>query len=414
MKPKIAPFAALTFRDFRILWSGVFLSRIGTEMQIVAINWHVYQLTGSALSLGVLGLTRFIALFCSAPFGGIMADKVDRKKTIIVTHIILTALSLILTTITMQGVISPLLIYIIIASQAIVMSFDTPAHQSLLPLLVPQKYFLNASGLHTIMRQSAILIGPAIGGFVIAYLGVSGVYGINTISYVAVIIAMLLIRPTKQNIASTISFNFSTLKTGYSFVKKTPIIYSTMLVDFFATFFSSATVLLPIFAKDILHVGPQGLGLLYAAPAVGGIVAGLLFSAIGTVKKQGKLIILAVCLYGVGTILFGLSRSFYLSLFFLTFIGAGDMISTIIRTAIRQINTPDHLRGRMVSINMLFFMGGPQLGEAEAGLLAFLFGAPTSVVFGGVATIVAVLLLAVKIKDFREYQGDENVIESQK
>lgn len=180
-----------------------------------------------------------------------------------------------------------------------------------------------------------------------------------------------------------------------------------MILDFFATFFSSATVLLPAFAKDILAVGPKGLGLLYAAPSVGGIVAGLIVSSFHNLKNQGKILLSAVFVYGLATILFGISRSFYLSLLFLGLTGVGDVVSTVIRNTIRHSTTPDYIRGRMTSINMLFFMGGPQLGEVEAGILAAAIGTPLSVVVGGIGTIIATALITVLIPKLRKYQGDE-------
>lgn len=185
-----------------------------------------------------------------------------------------------------------------------------------------------------------------------------------------------------------------------------------MLLDFFATFFSSATVLLPIFAKDILAVGPKGLGILYAAPALGAVIAGLIVSSLGHLKNQGKILLGAIIIYGMATIFFGISRSFFLSLIFLFLTGVGDVVSTIIRNTIRQLTTPDYLRGRMVSVNMIFFMGGPQLGEAEAGILAAAIGTPASVVVGGIGTIIATLMLAFFIPKLKNYQGNKVVVSS--
>ncbi len=409
MKPRTSPFTALQFRDFRLLWIGMLISRIGTEMQVVAINWQTYLLTSSALSLGLIGLSRFLPVLFVSPISGVAADKFDRKKIMFVATLGLTIVSLFLTLCSFTHHVSPLLIYIVIALQSFFMVFDTPARQSIVPLLVPKKNVIHAVSINTIMWQSSILLGPALGGFIIAYFGVSTVYLLNTISYIAVLIAILFMGEVKQEKITDASFSLNTVKEGLSFVKNTPIIYSSMLLDFFATFFSSATVLLPIFAKDMLHVGPQGLGFLYAAPAIGAVVAGLFFSSLGHVKKQGKIVIVAVCLYGLGTILFGLSRSFWLSLFFLSFIGAGDMISSIIRNTMRQLATPDSLRGRMISTNMIFFMGGPQLGEAEAGFLAFVVGGPVSVVIGGVATIVAALSIGYFVPKLRNYQGHDSL-----
>lgn len=406
-RSKISPFAALKFRDFRLLWIGLLISRIGSEMQVVAVNWQVYLMTGSALSLGLIGLSRFLPIIFFSLFGGMAADIFNRRKIMLFSQFLMILVSGVLAFTTYSGHISPLLIYFLIAGNSIASAFDTPARQSLVPSLLPKKYFMNGVSLNTIMWQTAIVLGPSLSGFIIAYSGVTSVYIINFFSFFAVIIALIMMKISGRVEGKTAYFNLSSLKEGLSFVIKTPIIFSTMLLDFFATFFSSATVLLPIFAKDILAVGPQGLGFLYAAPSLGAVIAGIIFSSLGHLKNQGKILLVSVALYGVATILFGLSRSFYLSLFFLALIGAGDVVSTIIRNTMRQLSTPDHLRGRMVSVNMLFFYGGPQLGEAEAGLAAAFLGTPLSVVLGGAGTILATLILSALIPQLRRYSGSK-------
>lgn len=407
MKPKISPFAALKFRDFRLLWIGLLISRIGSEMQVVAVNWQVYLMTGSAFSLGLIGLSRFLPILFFSLLGGIAADIFDRRKIMLFSQFLMIFVSCVLAFTTYTGHITPVLIYLLIAGNSLASVFDTPARQSFTPSLLPKKYFMNAVTLNTIMWQTAIVLGPSLAGFIIAYLGVTSVYIINFFSFFAVIIALVMMKTSGRVERKTAYFNLASLQEGLSFVKRTPIIFSTMLLDFFATFFASATVLLPIFAKDILMVGPQGLGFLYAAPSLGAVIAGIIFSSLGRLKNQGKILIVSVALYGAATILFGLSKSFYLSLFFLALIGAGDVVSTIIRNTIRQLSTPDHLRGRMVSVNMLFFYGGPQLGEAEAGVAAAMFGAPLSVVIGGAGTILATLILSALIPQLRRYSGSK-------
>lgn len=376
-------------------------------MQVVALNWQIYLITGSALSLGLIGLSRFLPIIFFSLAGGMIADIADRKKLMIAAQTISMATAFIFAITTFTHNISPLLIYILLAINSIATSFETPARQSLVPALVPEKYFINAVSLNTIMWQSAMVIGPTIAGFIIALHGVGAVYTLNALSFLAVIFSLFAIRPPKSPRPIKVDFNLDTVRDGIRFVINTPIIYSTMLLDFFATFFASATVLLPIFAKDILKVGPQGMGILYAAASIGAVSAGLFVSSLGHIKHQGKILLTAVSIYGLATIFFGLSKSFYLSILFLFLTGAGDVISTIIRNTIRQLATPDHIRGRMVSINMIFFMGGPQLGETEAGITAAMLGAPFSVVLGGVGTLAAVGLLALLIPKLRNYQGDE-------
>lgn len=411
MKQKISPFVALQYRDFRLLWLGLFISAIGSEMQMVAVNWHVYLLTKSPFSLGIIGLVRFLPLLLLAPISGMIADIIDRKKLILISQILMTVFSFVLAFSTFTHIVSPLVIYILIALISAALAFDMPARQSIVPSLVPKKHFINAVSINVTMRQTSMVLGPMFGGFVIAFLGVGNVYFINALSFFGVILAVLAMAPLKRLTTVKPPFNWTSLKEGFVFVKNSPMIYSTMLLDFFATFFSAATVLLPVFANDILKVGPKGLGFLYAAPSIGAITAGLIISSLhGRLKHQGSILIVGVLLYGVSTILFGFSRSFTLSLVFLFMSGIGDMISTVIRNTIRQLMTPDYIRGRMVAVNMIFFMGGPQLGELEAGVVAGLFGTPLSVVVGGLGTILATLFIAWKTPQLKKYQGHEIIV----
>ena len=201
-----------------------------------------------------------------------------------------------------------------------------------------------------------------------------------------------------------IDFSFKSMWDGVRFVFSNEILIYTMALDFIANFFSSATTLLPIFAKDIFETGPKGLGLLYSAPAIGSTIAGLVLASIHTIKRQGLWILGGVLLYGVATTAFGLSSSFVLALVFLSLVGVGDMVSTVLRSTIRQLLTPDHMKGRMVGVNTVFVQGGPMIGEAEAGFVAHLYGAPFSVVSGGVVTVLLTLLIAWRVPHLRNYK----------
>lgn len=407
---RINPFSALQYRDFCLLWFGLLISAIGSQMQIVAIIWHVYTLTKSPLSLGLIGLARFLPLIFFAFIGGIAADKFRRSKILIFAQIIMGIVAVLLTIVTYTGHINSIFIYIMLMLNSIAAAFDSPARQSLTPLLVPKKNLMNAMSLNTLLWQSSLVIGPSLAGFVIAASGVGAVYLINAISFVPLLISLLIMKTPPRSTVQLPSFSLKSLKEGVHFIRQSPMIYSTMILDFFATFFASATVLLPIFAKDILLVGPQQLGILYAAPSIGAVMAGFIFSSFHYVRHQGKILVISVIIYGLATILFGLSRSFYLSLLFLGLGGIGDVISTILRNTIRQIITPDHLRGRMLGINMIFFMGGPQLGEVEAGMTAAIFGAPLSVILGGVGTIVITAIMVKIVPQLLRYQGEELTI----
>jgi len=399
-------FPALRYRDFRILWIGLLISNIGSQMQFAAINWHIFLLTHSALSLGLLGLTRFLPISIFALIGGTVADSHNRKKILLITQSSLTILSLILAFVTLTHHDSATIIYVITALSAIALAFDTPPRQAIVPALVKREHVSNAMNLNTIMWQIAMVAGPALSGFVIAWIGIGSIYLINAISFLAVIGALLIMKTSGEIEGDPSHVSFRSMVEGLKFVKSKTMIWSTMILDFFCTFFASATALLPIFADKILHVGPTGYGFLYAAQSVGAVFAGYTMAHLGNIKRQGKIILLSVSLYGLATILFGFSRLFILSFIALFFVGVGDCISTILRNTIRNLVTPDEMRGRMTSVNMIFFLGGPQLGEFEAGLLAAIVGVPISVAIGGLGTLIVVALVFTTIPQIRNYSHE--------
>ncbi len=393
-------------RDFILLQIGMFISRSGTFMQDIAINWQLYQLTKSPLSLGILGLAKFIPILIFSMISGIAADVFSRKKIILLVQVFSIFNALALAILTISGKITPLLIYLLVGLEAGLLSFEMPARQAILPNIVKKEDFSLAVNINNILYSSTNFIGPAISGFIIAFSGVQLIYLINAFSFLSVIIALIFMKPIVKTLEKQPVFNLESIKEGIKFVFKTPLIYSSMLIDFVATFFASATTLMPIFAVDILKVGPKELGFLYAAPSIGAIIAGMLFSFINKIKSKGKLLVFSICFFGLNTIFFALSRNFYLSLLFIGLSGAGDMISTIIRNVMRQLNTPDYLRGRMTAVNMVFYTGGPQLGETEAGIAASLIGTPLSVAFGGIATIIATIYIAIKTPQLLNYKDN--------
>ena len=283
-----------------------------------------------------------------------------------------------------------------------------PARQALLPTLVPREHLPNAISLNTIMFQAAAVTGPAIGGLLIASAGVAWAYVANAVSFGVVIVALLMMRdvPTHEpSEAASREISIRAALEGLRFVFRAPLIRSTMLLDFFATFFSSATALLPIFAQDILHVGAEGYGWLFAAPAAGALVTGaFLVVLMERIERRGHALLWSIACYGLATVVFGLSHSFWLTFGCLALSGASDTVSTVIRNVIRQLETPDRLRGRMTGINMVFFMGGPQLGELEAGVVANWLGAPFSVISGGLGCLLATGWVAASTPLLRRYR----------
>ncbi len=400
-------YPAFRYRDYRLLWSGQLISITGSQMEMVALNWHIYLLTHSAVALGIIGLVRVIPIIIFSLIGGSIADAHNRRRTLLITQTTSAVLALLLALCTFQGNITPTIIYVITAISAAVKAIDTPSRQAFFPSLVKKEHLMNAISLNIIMFQIASIAGPALAGLFIAQFSIGNVYLFNSLSFVAVIFGLLLMHATGEIEGEKTIVSRQSIKEGIQFAFSKSIIWSTMLLDFLSTFFSSATALLPIFAADILRVGPQGLGLLYAAPAIGAVIAGFVIAHIGNFGKQGKMLLYSVFVYGIGTILFGFSKNFYVSLLALFIVGAGDSISTVIRHTIRQVVTPDSMRGRIVALNMIFFQGGPQLGEFEAGLVAALIGAPLSVITGGIATLFVVSLMAYALPSLRTYDRHE-------
>jgi MFS family permease len=402
-------FSALRHRDFRLLWLGQIISVTGSQMQSVAINWHVYLLTKSAFALGLVGLFRGAPIILCSLLGGVVADAVDRKRLMVTTQCVMLASALFLTIATMSGLKSVWPIYILSSIASAAIAFDIPARQSLMPMLVPARDFPNAVSLGLVVFNIATIGGPSLAGFLLASHGPAIVYGVNAASFLAVIAALIAMRTSGRvegdQPRNTVSLD--ALKEGLKFVWRTPIIVQTMTLDFAATFFASATFLLPIFAQDVLHVGARGYGFLSAAPAVGSVVTALVMARVGTFHRQGRLVVVSVAVFGLATAAFGVSRVFWFSLMMLALTGAADTVSTVLRQTIRQLATPNHLRGRMTSINMMFFMGGPQLGELEAGIVASLIGAPLSVVTGGIGSLVCACLAAWRSKSLMQYDGQK-------
>jgi MFS family permease len=399
-------FAALRHRDFRLFWSGQAVSIIGSQMQLVTVNWHVYILTGSAAALGLVGLVRVLPIVLCSLVGGVVADAFNRKRLLLATQSVMLGSAAALALFTASGLRHVWPIYLLTALSSAATAFDNPARQALLPSLVPVEDFPNAVSVGFVAFQVAMVAGPVLGGVALARFGPAAVYAFNAASFIAVIVAVLLIRAGgrgKSDESSRVSLE--AMVEGLKFVWRTPIMVQTMSLDFVATFFASATALLPIFARDILRVGEHGYGVLAAASAFGAVLTGLLLARRPAGwSKPGLVILVAVGVYGAATIAFGLSHSYYLSLLMLAITGAADTVSTVIRQTIRQLITPDRLRGRMTSVNMIFFMGGPQLGELEAGLLAAAAGAQASVVVGGIGCVLAVLFTASKARELLRYR----------
>ncbi|MBN2146074.1 MAG: MFS transporter [Anaerolineales bacterium] len=402
---------ALFHRRFTLLWAGLLISVAGSQMQLSALHWHIRIITGepNPLALGSIGLARILPVILFSLIGGAVADNLNRRKVLFLTQSSMALIALALAGLTFSGQIRLWHIYTLTAIQAVAIAFDLPARQALVPNLVPTKDLPNAFSLNSIAFNTGAILGPAFSGLIIATGGQGYTYLINAISFLAVLAALVLMGPVMQQKKPRQGalVKFSDIREGIHFIATHPIIFSTMLLDFFATFFSSANTMMPIIAKDILKVGEVGYGLLSSAQPIGAVTAGLIFSQISVVRRQGKLFLGSVVIFGLTTIWFGLAQNFYLAMLALVGMGAADSVSTILRNTIRQLQTPDHIRGRMTSINQIFFQGGPQLGEWEAGVVGQLFSVPVAIISGGVGAILAVIAIAWRWPQLRSYNGDE-------
>lgn len=402
---------SLRHRRFTYLWLGLMISVAGTQMQVWAIFWHIRTLTDQPIALGGVGLARILPVIVFSLVGGVVADVANRRQVLFITQIAQGLLAAVLAVLSIMGDIQLWHIYAITALQAVAISFDLPARQSLVPNLVPSRDLPNAFSMSSIAFQTGAIVGPALSGLVIAYWGQAYIYLINATSYLAVILALILMGPVAQKSVpgKRVEVSLPAIGEGLRFILGHPIILSSMILDFFATFFSSANTLMPIVARDVLHVGAIEYGWLSAAQSIGAVAAAVVLSQVREIRRQGPVFLWSVVVFGAATIAFGLSITYAAAMLTLMLMGAADSVSTVIRNTIRQLQTPDYIRGRMTSVNQIFFMGGPQLGEVEAGAVAQLLGAPFAIVSGGVGCILAVLWVIRKWPHLRLYNGDEPV-----
>ena len=396
------PYRALRFRDFRLLFLGTFIASIGEQMVNVAIGWELYNRTGSSLALGFVGLVQMIpTLLLSLP-AGYLADRFNRKRIVLITLLVIMLSSLGLTVLSfLHGPV--LFIYACLLVFGIGVAFNNPASASLLAQTVPEDAYSSAATWSSSSWQLASVVGPALGGLIIALSGsATPVYALNSgaILIFTLLIALLRTRPRGTTVAPPTKMLASLLE-GVSFMRRSQIILAAISLDLFAVLLGGATTLLPVFAKDILHVGPAGLGWLRAAPSIGAICVAFCLAYLPPFKHAGRTLLLAVAGFGLATIVFGLSRSFWLSLLMLFLLGGFDNISVVIRSTLLLLRVPDVMRGRISAVDNIFVGASNELGGFESGLTAQLFGPTLSVVGGGVGTILVVLLVALLSSEMR-------------
>ena len=393
-------FAALRIREFSYFLSFRFFVTIATLMQSVIVGWQMYSLTHNPLDLGLIGLAEAIPAICIALFAGHIADKYDRKTIILIALLTFLAGVLLLFACSIEqfGLLGKLgiwPIFMIVGISGFARGFMYPSAMGLMAQIVPRSLYANSATWNSVLWHIGAVTGPAIGGLIYGFKDVEAAYcGVLFFT----IVALLMMIPIKKK-AIILSEKVETLKerllTGLRFVFSNQVMLGAMSLDMFAVLFGGAVAMLPVFANEVLHVGPEGLGVLRASPAVGSICMSFFLAYYPPLKNAGKALIFGVSGFGVCMILFALSTNFYLSLILLMFSGMFDNISVVIRQTIMQLMTPDEVRGRVASVNSIFIGSSNEIGSFESGLAASLMGLIPSVIFGGAMTLLVVSVTAV-------------------
>jgi len=387
------PYAALRYRDFQLLLTGRFLTSFGNEMLSFAIGWELWLRTHQALVLGIVGLVQVIPVILFSLPAGHVADQYNRKRIVLITELFLALCVLGLGWLSYtQGPIY--WIYILLFGIGVARAFNDPASSTLLPQTVPPPMFSNAATWNTSTWQFASITGPAVAGILIGFFNsVTFIYIFDAFAAIVFCILLLMIKGRHLALAQK-SPTWESLKEGFRFMRDTKVILAAITLDMFAVLFGGAVALLPIYATDILQVGPQGLGIMRAAPSVGAIIMAFVIAHRPPMQNAGRTLLLAVTGFGLATIVFGLSTSFILSVAMLFILGALDNISVVIRGTLLLTQSPDAMRGRISSVNSIFIGISNEMGSFESGLAAAAFGPVIAVVAGGIGTIIVVLVVA--------------------
>jgi MFS family permease len=398
MKSGLSQLPALSHEGFRCLWKAQAVSLVGTTMHNAAILWLVAQLApagSKAMALGMLGLVRVIPLLALALVGGVAADRFDRRKLMGLTQTVMALSAAVLALLTLCGAATLVWVYVLTAITAAASAFDGPTRSALVARLVTREHLPSAVSLNTALFQVASMVGPALAGLLLIGVSVGWLFAANALSFLTVIFALRRMKlPQVQVNARSADRGFRAMLGGVRHVFTNPLVRSSMLLDFSVSFFASATTLMPIVAREMLDVGAGGFGLLCAAPSIGAVAASLVLLRSDSVRRRGEAMLWAAVGYGIATILFGVTHNFGVALACLAAMGACDTVNMVLRNVIKQLATPDHLRGRMNGVQILFAQGGPQLGDLEAGLVAQIAGASCSVVTGGIGCLLATAWIA--------------------
>jgi len=394
MNSTVTPWQVLRQRDFGFFWLSLLFSGVGSQISTVAVAWQVYEITDSPFQLGLTGLLRALPVMILSLPGGILADRMDRRKLLIVTQSLAALLALALALLTSTGRIQVWHIYAVTFLSGAVGIFDAPARTAMIPALVSAEQLASAYALNITWRQVATLAGPFIGGIVIGAFGIGMAYYIDAISFFAVIVCLAFMRRQFRPARDQKESALQSVRDGFNFIRDNSVILALMSMDTCVQFFGAYRSMMPAIARDILGAGPTGLGALLGVPALGALAGSGLILGAGNPKRKGQLIISVTFLYTIGLICFALSRSLALSLLIVFCLGLVDAVGETLRDTLVQLTTPDAMRGRVKSFDQVFMSAGTYMGHAQMGAAASLIGVPGALILGGCVGSAAVLLVA--------------------
>lgn len=393
-RPVAGGLRALRERPFLIFWVGHTCSSVGTKMQQTALLWHVYELTHDLGALGVMGAVKLAPMAALVLLGGVLADRVSRRRVLLWSQTAMGLLAVALGLLSLGGLSGPLALYAVAALTEGASAFDAPARKALLPQLVPPDALSSALTLTSLSKNAAKLVGPALMGLMVSSVDIGWVYILNGVSFLAVLASLSVIPDAV--LAQEVKVGQGTaraLAEGARFLGRSRVLVSMALLDFCANLWAAATVLLPVYAQEVLGLGPAGYGLLASSVAAGGLLASVALLALPEPDRKGRWVVLGSLGFGAGTALLGVSESLWLSMGALALVGAMDQMSSVFRNTISHVATPDALRGRVTALNTLFNKGGPRLGELEAAFAASLLGLTPSLLVGGLACVLSTGLI---------------------
>ena len=382
-----------------------FCSGCAMTMLRAGIAWHVFALTNSAFHLGLIGAVQFVPALGLLLIAGTLADVWDRLRIMMGAQTLALSCAGVLLWATAGGRVTVMLLYGLILVIAVAAAFENPSRAALLPTLVPREIFPRAVTIATTNQALAFASGPALGGLLIAARGVAAVYAAYLVLVWSSLAALAFIRPGRSE-GTRATPSLRAMREGLVFVRRRPVVLGCMVLDMFAVIFGGAAALLPIYARDILQVGARGYGLLTSSLEIGALVTSAILVVRRPIRRTGRALLIAVGVYGLATIVFGLSRWFPLSVAAYMLVGMADQVSVVMRSTAIQLSTPDELRGRVSAVNLLFIGASNQLGAAESGFLAALTSAPFAVVGGGVGCLMVLAIVATTIPELRAYRID--------